>query len=93
MPIWGPVPAPIDTRVVALNLPEVPEQGASPFLTGGFPPRNPYETVTCLALSTDALVRLDERFHETALLQLWSSGRKPWLFRRPHMIRTLEAPD
>jgi hypothetical protein len=37
--------------------------------------------------------KLDDRFHETAQLPGWTSDRKMWLFRRPHMIQTLEALD
>ena len=40
-----------------------------------------------------ALPELDGRFHETAQLLALNSDRKMRLFRRPHMIRTLEALD
>jgi hypothetical protein len=36
---------------------------------------------------------LDDRFHETSPLQLVPLARKTLLFRRPDMIRILEAPD
>jgi hypothetical protein len=38
-------------------------------------------------------VILDDRFHETSPLQLVPLARKTLLFRRPDMIRILEAPD
>jgi hypothetical protein len=36
---------------------------------------------------------LDDRFHETAQLRFGLRSRKIRLFRRPHVIRTLEALD
>ncbi len=36
---------------------------------------------------------LDDRFHETAQLQALDLHRKIRIFRKPHMIRTLEALD
>jgi hypothetical protein len=41
----------------------------------------------------DFKIELDDRFPETAQLRLWTSDRKLLLFRRPHMIRTLETLD
>jgi hypothetical protein len=43
-----------------------------------------------LAMSSKGL---DDRFHETSPLQLVPLARKTLLFRRPDMIRILEAPD